>query len=112
MNGTSPRAAARGSEVAQIMSDTPYRVVILGGGFGGLYAAQKLKKAPVELTLIDRRNFHCFQNRLLFMVQWAWDYWMRNRSARLITGALDGQDPRVATRGLSHHSPLTTHQPT
>ena len=38
-----------------------HRVVILGGGFGGLLAAQKLKRAPVQVTLIDRRNFHLFQ---------------------------------------------------
>ncbi len=38
-----------------------HRVVILGGGFGGLNAAQKLKRAPVEVALIDRRNFHLFQ---------------------------------------------------
>src|SRR5271154_2879586 len=38
-----------------------HRVVILGGGFGGLNAAQKLKRAPIEVTLIDRRNFHLFQ---------------------------------------------------
>jgi NADH:ubiquinone reductase (H+-translocating) len=38
-----------------------HRVVILGGGFGGLNAAQKLKRAAVEVTLIDRRNFHLFQ---------------------------------------------------
>jgi NADH dehydrogenase len=38
-----------------------HRVVILGGGFGGLNAAQKLKRAPVDATLIDRRNFHLFQ---------------------------------------------------
>ena len=44
-----------------------YRVVILGGGFGGLVAAQKLKGAPVEVTLIDRRNFHLFQP-LLYQV--------------------------------------------
>jgi NADH:ubiquinone reductase (H+-translocating) len=44
-----------------------HRVVILGGGFGGLAAAQKLKRAPVDLTLIDRRNFHLFQP-LLYQV--------------------------------------------
>jgi len=44
-----------------------HRVVILGGGFGGLNAAQKLKRAPVEATLIDRRNFHLFQP-LLYQV--------------------------------------------
>ncbi|HUL14718.1 MAG TPA: NAD(P)/FAD-dependent oxidoreductase [Terriglobales bacterium] len=38
-----------------------HRVVILGGGFGGLNAALRLKRAPVEVTLIDRRNFHLFQ---------------------------------------------------
>jgi NADH:ubiquinone reductase (H+-translocating) len=44
-----------------------HRVLILGGGFGGLNAAQKLKGAPVEVTLIDRRNFHLFQP-LLYQV--------------------------------------------
>lgn len=44
-----------------------HRVVILGGGFGGLNAAQRLKRAPVEVTLIDRRNFHLFQP-LLYQV--------------------------------------------
>ena len=44
-----------------------HQVVILGGGFGGLAAAQKLKRTPVEVTLIDRRNFHLFQP-LLYQV--------------------------------------------
>jgi NADH:quinone reductase (non-electrogenic) len=38
-----------------------HRVVILGGGFGGLAAVKKLQRAPVEVILIDRRNFHLFQ---------------------------------------------------
>src|SRR3954447_25059459 len=38
-----------------------YRVVVVGGGFGGLQAVNKLRRAPVEVTLIDRRNFHLFQ---------------------------------------------------
>jgi NADH dehydrogenase len=38
-----------------------HRVIILGGGFGGLSAARRLKRAPVEVILIDRRNFHLFQ---------------------------------------------------
>jgi len=42
-------------------------VVIIGGGFGGLSAAQALKRAPVDITLIDRRNFHLFQP-LLYQV--------------------------------------------
>jgi NADH dehydrogenase len=37
------------------------RVVVVGGGFGGLQAVMKLRRLPVEVTLIDRRNFHLFQ---------------------------------------------------
>jgi NADH:ubiquinone reductase (H+-translocating) len=47
--------------------DTRHRVVIVGGGFGGLYAAQALAKVPVDVTLLDRRNFHLFQP-LLYQV--------------------------------------------
>jgi flavin-dependent dehydrogenase len=36
-------------------------VIVVGGGFGGLQAATHLASAPVELTLVDRRNFHLFQ---------------------------------------------------
>ena len=45
----------------------PHHVVIVGGGFGGLYAAQALAKAAVKVTLIDKRNFHLFQP-LLYQV--------------------------------------------
>jgi NADH dehydrogenase len=38
-----------------------HRVVIVGGGFGGLQAVEKLRRAPVDITLVDRRNFHLFQ---------------------------------------------------
>ncbi len=47
--------------------DGQHRVAIVGGGFGGLYAAQALRKAPVEVALVDRRNFHLFQP-LLYQV--------------------------------------------
>jgi len=49
-----------------IAATTPH-VVIIGGGFGGLYAARVLKNAPVKVTLIDKRNFHLFQP-LLYQV--------------------------------------------
>jgi NADH dehydrogenase len=42
-------------------------VVIVGGGFGGLYAARALKRAPVHVTIVDRRNHHLFQP-LLYQV--------------------------------------------
>jgi len=42
-------------------------VVIVGGGFGGLRAARALRSAPVDVTLIDRRNYHLFQP-LLYQV--------------------------------------------
>jgi NADH dehydrogenase len=34
---------------------------IVGGGFGGLAVARRLRRAPVRITLIDKRNFHLFQ---------------------------------------------------
>src|SRR5437867_6278184 len=45
----------------------PHRIVIVGGGFGGLYAAKSLGMAPFAVTVIDRRNFHLFQP-LLYQV--------------------------------------------
>ena len=48
------------------MSTTPH-VVIIGAGFGGLHAAQRLMGKPVRVTLIDKRNYHLFQP-LLYQV--------------------------------------------
>src|SRR6266404_3582956 len=42
-------------------------VVIIGGGFGGLYAALSFRRVPFNVTLVDRRNFHLFQP-LLYQV--------------------------------------------
>ena len=49
------------------MADGEHRVVIIGGGFGGLYCARALRRSAVRVTLIDRRNFHLFQP-LLYQV--------------------------------------------
>jgi len=52
------------------MSDE-HRVVIVGGGFAGIHAARYLKGATVQVTLVDRRNFHLFQP-LLYQVATGW----------------------------------------
>jgi NADH:quinone reductase (non-electrogenic) len=49
------------------MSQVRPEVVIVGGGFGGLYAARAFKGAPVHVTIVDRRNHHLFQP-LLYQV--------------------------------------------
>lgn len=48
-----------------------HHVVILGGGFGGLYAAKRLSVANVKVTVVDKRNFHLFQP-LLYQVAAGW----------------------------------------
>ncbi|MDZ8261984.1 NAD(P)/FAD-dependent oxidoreductase [Nostoc sp. ChiQUE01b] len=53
--------------VVSLEKNVPHQVVIIGGGFGGLYTAKTLKKANVNVTLIDKRNFHLFQP-LLYQV--------------------------------------------
>jgi NADH:ubiquinone reductase (H+-translocating) len=59
-------APTRGDHDLARPEDRPH-VVIVGGGFGGLYAARALRKSPVDVTLIDRRNHHLFQP-LLYQV--------------------------------------------
>src|SRR4051794_26080596 len=56
----SPVRARRPAPSVVVMS-RPHRVVVCGGGFAGLYALRALRHSPVEVTLIDRRNFHLFQ---------------------------------------------------
>jgi NADH dehydrogenase len=52
--------------IAGVPAPLPH-VVIIGGGFGGLYAARSLAQAPVRVTVIDRQNYHLFQP-LLYQV--------------------------------------------
>ena len=63
MHGTKQQFAGSG---ARLMPSRPH-VVILGAGFAGLNAALALKHAPVDVTLIDRHNYHLFQP-LLYQV--------------------------------------------
>ncbi len=43
------------------MAPDVHRVLVVGGGFGGIRAVQRMHDAPVQITLVDRRNFHLFQ---------------------------------------------------
>src|ERR1700726_34015 len=67
------------------------KVVIIGGGFGGLCAAQALKSAPVDVTLIDRNNYHLFQP-LLYQVA---------------TGSLSPGEIAAPLRGVLSHQKNT-----
>jgi len=77
----------------------------LGGGFGGLYAARALGHAPVDVTLIDRRNFHLFQP-LLYQVATGSlspgdicaplrSILSRQKNTRVLLGEAAGIDPRA-----------------
>ncbi len=93
---------------AQARSAQPHRVVIVGAGFGGLETTHRLAGAPVNITLIDRRNHHLFQP-LLYQVAtaslatseiaWPIRYLLRNRPEvttlfATVTG-VDAQEKRV-----------------
>src|SRR5260221_12489348 len=62
-NGCAPRASTH-EPMRQIMTSAPQprpRVVIIGAGFGGLSAAKQLARAPFDVTVVDRHNYHLFQ---------------------------------------------------
>src|SRR5438874_6488406 len=65
--GMDSRTRAASESTAPRRAGERRRVVILGGGFGGLEAARALRDAPVDVTVIDRQNHHCFQP-LLYQV--------------------------------------------
>jgi NADH:ubiquinone reductase (H+-translocating) len=68
------------------------QIIIIGGGFGGLYTAKALATAPAQVTLIDRRNFHLFQP-LLYQVA---------------TGGLSPEDIASPLRGVLKNQKNTT----
>lgn len=84
-----------------------HRVTVIGGGFGGLSAVQHLKGAPVEITIVDRRNHHLFQP-LLYQVAttalspseiaWPIRYLLRGRpEVRTLLGTVVGIDREART---------------
>jgi len=72
-----------------VSNSARHRVVIVGGGFGGLKAARALRRAPVEVTLLDRTNHHLFQP-LLYQVA---------------TGVLSPGQIAPALRSMFRHQP-------
>ena len=92
------------------MSSSRHRVAIIGGGFGGLQAVHQLRRADVDVTLIDRRNFHLFQplsyqvatgalsaTEICFPLRWIF---RRHKNVRVLLGTvtdfdLDGRSLRV-----------------
>jgi NADH dehydrogenase len=89
-----------------------HRVVIVGGGFGGLNAAKALRHAPVEITLIDRRNFHLFQPLLYQVATGALSpadiaaplrsVLRRQRNVRVLLDEVVGLDPDARRLRLRH----------
>jgi NADH:ubiquinone reductase (H+-translocating) len=84
------------------VDETRHRVVIVGGGFGGLQAALGLRRAPVDVTLIDRRNFHLFQPLTYQVATGALSpgeiayplraIFKRHRNVRVLMGRVNGFD--------------------
>src|SRR5919204_1710567 len=56
-----PVSQSGGEEGTAGTGSAGHRVVIVGGGFGGLFAARALRRAPVQITLVDRAGHHLFQ---------------------------------------------------
>src|SRR6476619_6823440 len=95
----------------------PHRVVVVGGGFAGMYAARSLGIDPeVRLTLVDRRNFHLFQP-LLYQVatgalapseiaQPLRSVLRKQRNTTVILGEVIGLDPEKREVQLSDGGPI------
>jgi NADH dehydrogenase len=96
------------------LGETRRRVVILGCGFGGLSVARTLAHAPVELTVIDQRNYHMFQP-LLYQVATAGlspadiaqpirGLIGKQRNTRVLLGRVTGIDPLARSVAVDGHS--------
>jgi NADH dehydrogenase len=95
----------------------PPHVVILGGGFAGLYAAKALSKAPVRVTLVDRHNHHLFQP-MLYQVATAGlnpsdiaspirSILRRSKNTEVLLAEVDAVDPNARRVHLTDGDALT-----
>ncbi|HET7026946.1 MAG TPA: NAD(P)/FAD-dependent oxidoreductase [Candidatus Limnocylindrales bacterium] len=94
-----------------------HRVVIVGGGFGGLYAAKELSRdARIDLTLVDRRNFHLFQPMLYQVATGALEpgeiaqplrsIFRKRRNTTVLLGEAIGIDPERHEITLADGGPI------
>jgi NADH:quinone reductase (non-electrogenic) len=84
------------------------KILIVGAGFGGLEAAKALRRAPCDVTIVDRQNHHCFQPLLYQVataalspadVAWPIRHILRTqRNATVLMGDVGGVDTRRAVR--------------
>lgn len=94
-----------------------HRVLVIGGGFGGLYAARRLSRDPrIDLTLVDRRNFHLFQPLLYQFATGALSageiaqplrsIFRRRRNTTVLLGEAVGIDPAAREVLMSDGGPI------
>jgi NADH dehydrogenase len=98
------------------------QVVIIGGGFGGLYAARAFKGAPVQVTLVDRHNYHLFQPMLYQVATAALSpgdiasptRWVlrHQKNVRVLLAEVDRIDPNAQVVVLNEGEPGQSHEPT
>ena len=107
------------SSIIQYVSVVPH-VVILGGGFGGLYAARAFKGAPVQVTLVDRHNYHLFQPMLYQVATAALSpgdiasptRWVlrEQKNVRVLLAEVDRVDPNAQLVMLNEGDPGQPHE--
>ena len=91
------------------------KVIVIGGGFGGMHAARALKRADVDVTIIDRRNFHLFQP-LLYQVATGGlspaniaapirSIFRRQKNAKVVLGEVVAVDPKLKSVEIQSMEP-------
>jgi NADH dehydrogenase len=98
--------------------DPRHRVLVIGGGFGGLYAAKSLSKDPrIDLTIVDRRNFHLFQPLLYQIATGALSpgeiaqplrsVFRKRKNTTVLLGQAVGLDPEAREVQMSDGGPIS-----